>query len=126
MMGSVMDRLRADEIFATVVAKESFVKAAQALDTSPGNVTPYIGELETTLGARLLNRTSRRLSLTEAGRALYDRVTAILSDVAEAEAITASATLQPRGRLRINAPVSFGIRHLAPLWPDFMRRYPEI
>jgi len=121
-----MDRLRAYEIFATVVARESFVKAAQALDTSPANVTRYVGELETALGARLLNRTSRRLSLTEAGRALYDRVTTILNDVAEAEAITASAALQPRGRLRINAPVSFGIRHLAPLWPDFMRRYPEI
>jgi len=121
-----MDRLRAYEIFATVVAKESFVKAAHALDTSPANVTRYIAELEVALAARLLNRTSRRLSLTEAGRALYERVTAILSDVAEAEAITSSATLQPRGRLRINAPVSFGIRHLAPLWPDFMSRYPDI
>src|ERR1700744_839494 len=126
MIGCGMDRLRAYEIFATVVAKESFVKAAQALDTSPANVTRYIGELEASLGARLLNRTSRRLSLTESGRALHDRVVSILGDLAEAEAIASSAALQPRGRLRINAPVSFGIRHLAPLWPDFMRRYPEI
>lgn len=121
-----MDRLRAFEIFATVVAKESFIKAAQALDTSPANVTRYVGELEASLGVRLLNRTSRRLSVTEAGRALYERATGILNDVAEAEAIATSAALQPRGRLRINVPVSFGIRHLAPLWPDFMRRYPEI
>ncbi len=121
-----MDRLRAYEIFATVVARESFVKAAQALDTSPANVTRYVGELEASLGARLLNRTSRRLSLTEAGRALYDRIVSILGDVAEAEAITSSAAVQPRGRLRIKAPVSFGIRTLAPLWPDFMAHYPEI
>src|ERR1700743_3303716 len=121
-----MDRLRAFEIFTTVVARESFVKAAQALETSPANVTRYVGELEAALGVRLLNRTSRRLSLTEGGRALSDRVATIRSDVAEAEAITTSATLQPRGRLRVNAPVSFGIRHLAPLWPDFMRRYPDI
>jgi DNA-binding transcriptional LysR family regulator len=126
MMRGTVDRLRAYEIFATVVAKESFVKAAQALDTSPANVTRYVGELEAALGVRLLNRTSRRLSLTESGRALYDRVVAILGEVAEAEAITSSAAVQPRGRLRINAPVSFGIRHLAPLWPDFMSRYPEV
>jgi DNA-binding transcriptional LysR family regulator len=121
-----MDRLRAFEIFATVVAKESFTRAAQALDTSPANVTRYVGELEASLGARLLNRTSRRLSLTESGRALYDRVVSILGEVSEAEAIASSAAMQPRGRLRINAPVSFGIRHLATLWPDFMARYPDI
>src|ERR1700743_1080708 len=121
-----MDRLRAFEIFTTVVARESFTKAAQALDTSPANVTRYVGELEASLGARLLNRTSRRLSLTESGRALYDRVVSILGEVSEGEAIASSTAVQPRGRLRINAPVSFGIRHLASLWPDFMARYPDI
>ena len=121
-----MDRLRAFEMFATVVAKGGFTRAAEALDTSPANVTRYINELEAHLGARLLNRTSRRLSLTEGGEALYERCRSILDDVAEAEAVASSSSVQPRGRLRINAPLSFGVRHLAPLWPAFLARYPEV
>nr|WP_298682063.1 LysR family transcriptional regulator [uncultured Dongia sp.] len=121
-----MDRLRAFEVFATVVAKASFTKAADALDTSPANVTRYVNELETHLGTRLLNRSSRKLSLTESGTALYERCRAILDDVAEAEALASSAALKPRGRLRINAGVTFGIKHLAHLWPTFMQKYPEI
>ena len=65
-----MDRLRAFEVFASVVARGSFVRAAEALDTSPANVTRYINELETHLGTRLLNRSSRKLSLTESGEIL--------------------------------------------------------
>lgn len=121
-----MDRLRAFEVFASVVSRGSFTRAADALDTSPANVTRYINELEAHLGTRLLNRSSRKLSLTESGEALYERSKSILEEVAEAEALASSATLQPRGRLRINAPVSFGIRHLAPLWPRFMQAYPEV
>ena len=122
----MMDRLRAFEVFASVVSRGSFTRAADALDTSPANVTRYINELEAHLGTRLLNRSSRKLSLTESGEALYERSKSILEEVAEAEALASSATLQPRGRLRINAPVSFGIRHLAPLWPRFMQSYPEV
>src|SRR6476646_7628811 len=121
-----MDRLRAFEVFATVVGQGSFTRAADKLDTSPAHVTRYVNELEEALVARLLNRTSRRLSLTETGKTLYDQALSILEDVAEAEAIASSATLQPRGRLRVNAPLSFGILHLAPLWPRFMTRYPDI
>ena len=121
-----MDRLRAFEVFTTVVSQGSFTRAADKLETSPANVTRYVSDLEEALGARLLNRTSRRLSLTETGKTLYDRALSILQDVAEAEAVTSTATVQPRGRLRINAPLSFGIRHLAPLWPAFAARYPEI
>lgn len=121
-----MDRLRAFEVFATVVAKASFTKAADALETSPANVTRYVNELEAHLATRLLNRSSRKLSLTESGAALYERCKSILDDVSEAEAIASSAALQPRGTLRINAGVTFGIRHLAHLWPGFMTRYPEI
>ncbi|MGF6233102.1 DNA-binding transcriptional LysR family regulator [Inquilinus ginsengisoli] len=121
-----MDRLRAYEIFATVVAKGSFTRAADALDTSPANVTRYVNELEAHLAVRLLNRSSRRLSLTEAGQALAERARAILDEVAETEAIASSAALSPRGRLRVNAPVSFGSLHLAPLWPRFLARHPEI
>ncbi|RVU32062.1 LysR family transcriptional regulator [Rheinheimera riviphila] len=121
-----MDRLRAYEIFMTVVNKGSFSKAADLLDTSPANVTRYINDLEAYLGCRLLNRSSRKLSLTESGEALFERCKTILAEVAETEALVSSAAIQPRGRLRINAPLSFGILHLAPLWPDFSRRYPEL
>ncbi|MBR1219250.1 LysR family transcriptional regulator [Bradyrhizobium sp. U87765 SZCCT0131] len=121
-----MDRLRAFEVFAAVVAQGSFTRAADKLETSPANVTRYVNDLEELLGARLLNRTSRRLSLTDTGRTLHERVSAILEEVAEAEAVASSASVQPRGRLRINAPLTFGIAHLAPLWPRFMARYPEI
>ena len=120
-----MDRLRALEVFVTVVSQESFTRAANALDTSPANVTRYVNELEAHLGTRLLNRSPRKLSLTESGAAFYDRGRSILNEMAEAEAI-ASNSSNPRGRLRINASVTFGVRFLAPLWPTFMDKYPEI
>ncbi len=121
-----MDRLRAFEVFTTVVSRGGFAKAAEALDTSPANVTRYVNELETHLGVRLLNRTSRRLSLTEAGEALYERARAILDEIAEAEAAASASAVEPRGRLRINAPLSFGVLHLAPLWPKFMALHPKV
>ena len=121
-----MDRLRAYEVFVTVVARGSFVKAADALDTSPANVTRYVNELEAHLRKRLINRTSRRLSLTEGGEALFDRAKSILEEVAETEALATTASLQPRGRLRLNAPLSFGSLVLAPLWPKFMAKYPDV
>jgi DNA-binding transcriptional LysR family regulator len=124
--GKNMDRLRAFEVFVTVVSRGSFTRAADALDTSPANVTRYVNELEAHLGTRLLNRTSRKLSLTEGGETLYARCKSILDDVAETEGLVSSASVEPRGRLRINAPVSFGILHLAPLWPEFMRKYPGV
>jgi DNA-binding transcriptional LysR family regulator len=121
-----MDRLRAFEVFCAVVSRGGFARAADALDISPANVTRYIAELETHLGTRLINRTSRRLSLTEAGEALYERARALLDDVAEAEAAATATSHEPRGRLRINAPLVFGIRHLAPLWPKFMALHPQV
>jgi DNA-binding transcriptional LysR family regulator len=121
-----MDRLRAYEVFVTVVSRGSFTRAADALETSPANVTRYVNELEAHLGTRLLNRTSRRLSLTEGGESFYARCKSILDDVAETEGLVSSASVEPRGRLRINAPVSFGILYLAPLWPEFMRKYPDV
>ncbi|UAK23178.1 LysR family transcriptional regulator [Sphingomonas nostoxanthinifaciens] len=121
-----MDRLRAFEVFATVVARGSFARAADTLATSPANVTRYVSELEAHLGTRLLHRTSRRVSLTEAGEALYERARTIIDDVAEAEAAATARAAGARGRLRINAPLVFGIRHLAPLWPRFMAIHPEV
>lgn len=121
-----MDRLRALEVFVEVVRKEGFARAADALDTSPANVTRYISDLEAHLQTRLLNRSSRKMSLTASGEALFERAKSILDEVAEAEAIVSSATMQPRGVLRINAPLSFGVLHLAPLWPQFMQQYPDV
>ena len=121
-----MDRLRAFEIFVAVVTRQGFARAAEALDTSPANVTRYIAELEAHLGSRLINRHSRKLSLTESGEALFERARAILQDVGEAEAASASTTVTPRGRLRVNAPQSFGVLHLAPRWSKFARRHPEV
>lgn len=121
-----MDRLRAFEVFVAVATRQGFARAAEALDTSPANVTRYVAELEAHLGTRLVNRDSRKLSLTESGQALVERARAVLEDVAEAEAVAAATTLKPAGRLRINAPVSFGIRHLAPLWPRFTARHPGV
>ncbi len=121
-----MDRLRAMEVFVEVVRKDGFARAAESLDTSPANVTRYISDLESHLGTRLLNRSSRKMSLTASGEALFERAKSILDDVAEAEAIVSSATMQPRGLLRINAPLSFGVLHLAPLWPKFLEQYPEV
>lgn len=113
-------------MFTAVVAKGGFTHAARALDTSPANVTRYVNELEAHLGVRLLNRTSRKLSLTQSGEGLYERCRLILEEVAEAEAGAASSSVQPRGRLRVNAPLSFGVLHLAPLWPRFLALYPDV
>ncbi len=121
-----MDRLRAFEIFVTVVSRGSFTRAADALKTSPANVTRYVNELETHLGTRLLNRSSRKISLTESGEALYERSKSILEEVEEAESLASSASVQPRGRLRVNAPLSFGILHLAPRWPRFLAKHPDV
>ncbi|HEY8972750.1 MAG TPA: LysR family transcriptional regulator [Burkholderiaceae bacterium] len=121
-----MDRLRAFEVFVAVVSRQGFARAAEALDTSPANVTRYVAELEAHLGTRLLNRHSRKLSLTESGEALYERARAILADVDEAVAVSSASTLAPQGRLRINAPQTFGLLHLASRWPRFARRYPQV
>ncbi|SDG84641.1 MULTISPECIES: LysR family transcriptional regulator [unclassified Duganella] len=121
-----MDRLRALEVFVEVVKRDGFARAAEALDTSPANVTRYISDLESHLQTRLLNRSSRKMSLTSSGEALFERAKSILDDVAEAEAIVSSAALQPHGVLRVNAPLSFGVLHLAPLWARFMQLYPEV
>jgi DNA-binding transcriptional LysR family regulator len=120
-----MDRMRALEVFVEVVRRNGFARAAEALDTSPANVTRIIADLETHLGARLLNRSSRKMSLTETGDGLYRRAKTIVEDMAEIEAI-ASCTLRPRGLLRINAPLTFGVLHLAPLWPKFMALHPDV
>lgn len=121
-----MDRLKALEVFVEVVQKNGFARAADALDTSPANVTRIIADLEAHLGTRLLNRSSRKMSLTESGQGLFERAKTMVEDMAEIEAIASSAGVRAKGLLRINAPLTFGVLQLAPLWPKFMALYPDI
>lgn len=114
------------ECFIAVVEAGSFVAAGDALRVSKAAVSRSVIALEARLGARLLQRTTRRLSLTEAGEAYYARCKQILADLDEADGAVGQVTGQPVGRLRINVPVSFGILHLAPLWGRFMQLYPEV
>lgn len=121
-----MDSLTDIAVFAQVVRSGSFTAAAQRLSLSKSVVSKYVTRLENRLGARLLNRTTRRLSLTEVGRAFYERSRRGLLEIEEAEAEVSRLQGEPRGRLRINAPMSFGVLHIGPVIPDFLRRYPEL
>jgi DNA-binding transcriptional LysR family regulator len=113
-------------IFAAVVEAESFTGAARATGLTKSAVSRAIGRLEDRLGARLLNRTTRNLALTEAGAAFHARVLRILAEIEEAEQEAADQTATPRGTLRINAPVTFGVQHLAPVVADFLEACPEL
>lgn len=121
-----MDTLTRMRVLRRVVERGSFSAAAADLELSNSAVSKHIRQLEAYLGARLLNRTTRRLSLTEAGRAYYERCVRLLDDVDEAELAVRQLNVAPRGRLKINAPMSFGILHLAPALPEFSARYPEV
>lgn len=121
-----MDQLAALEAFAKVAETQSFSEAARRLRSSKSAVSRHVAALEAELGARLLHRTTRSLTLTEAGRGYYDRAARILADLAEANASVSELQAAPRGRLRVNAPMSFGFLHLAAALGDFLTRYPEI
>ena len=121
-----MDRLTEIEVFTQVVEHESFTAASDKLGMSRAMVSKYVMALEQRLGARLLNRTTRRLSLTEAGRNFFEQSTAILAALAEAEAQVGESTVEPRGALRINAPMSFGILHLAAAIRIYLDAHPEV
>jgi len=112
--------------FTKVVAAGSFSAAAREMQVSQALVTKQIQDLESWLGARLINRTTRRLSLTEIGAAFYERTARILEAVEEARNAAGALQTVPRGRLRINAPVSFGLLHLAPVVADFLQRFPDV
>lgn len=121
-----MDRLDDMLAFIKVVDARSFTAAAERLNLSKSVVSRRIAELENRLGARLLNRTTRKLSLTEVGQAFYDRCTRILSDLDEAERAVADLHAAPRGRLRVNAPLSFGLLHLSAAVAEFMQAFTSI
>lgn len=121
-----MDRLDDMLAFIKVVDARSFTAAAARLGLSKSVVSRRLAELEDRLGARLLNRTTRKLSLTEVGQAFYERCTRIIADLEEAERAVGDLHGAPRGRLRLNAPVSFGRLHLAPAIVAFAESYPAI
>jgi DNA-binding transcriptional LysR family regulator len=121
-----MDKLTGMAVFARVVEAGSFTAAAAQLGMSRSAVSKAIAGLEDRLGARLLNRTTRRLALTEVGHAFYQRSARIVAEAEDAELAVSSLQATPRGTLRVNAPVSFGTMHLAPALADFLRRYPEL
>jgi len=113
-------------VFAAVVEAGSFAGAADKLALSRGMATRYVAQLEAELGVRLLNRTTRHLSLTGAGGEYYQRAVQVLGLVEEAGSSVAEGAAAPRGTLRVSAPVSFGARHLGRAMTEYLRRFPQV
>lgn len=113
-------------VFAKAVELGSFSAAGEALEMSSQLVGKHVQVLEQHLGVRLLNRTTRRQHLTDIGREYYERAKGILADVEAAEGLAAETRATPRGRLRINAPVTFGIHALSPKLPEYLCAHPEV
>src|SRR4051812_7362236 len=106
-----MNKFQEMQSFAAVVSTNSFVRAANALGTSKAAVSRHVADLEQRLGVRLLNRTTRKLSLTDEGQAFYLRCTDLLHALDEAETEVSSRNAEAAGQLRISAPLTFGIMH---------------
>jgi DNA-binding transcriptional LysR family regulator len=121
-----MDRLAGIRVFTQVVDSGSFAKAADRLGLSTSAASRQVADLETHLQTRLLNRTTRRVSLTESGRAFHGRAVELLADLEEAEREASSAAAVPRGTIRLTAAVTLGVRHLAPLISAFLARHPGV
>ena len=121
-----MDKLLTIQAFTKVVDAGGFAAAAREMGLSRSVVNKYVITLENELGTQLLRRSSRQVSPTEAGIAFYDRALAILNELDEAFAVVTQLQEQPRGNLRINAPMTFGSLHLASMLADFMVRYPDV
>jgi len=121
-----MDRLRAMTVFARVVEQGSFAAAAERLAISTSACSRYVADLEAHLGSRLLNRTTRRLSLTESGRGFYERCVQLLADLDEAELAAGQSAARPRGTIRLTTSINFGVRHVSPAIGDFLVLCPEV
>ena len=121
-----MDRLQSMRVFAKVVEQGSFARAATLLDLSNAVVTRHLADLEAHLGSRLLNRTTRKLSLTETGMAYLERVRQILQDIDDADAIASSQAKNPSGTLRMYSHLGFGQLQLAKLLPHYAQKFPNV
>ena len=121
-----MDRISAMRAFITVVDEGAFARAAERLDTSPQLISKYVSQLEQHLGVRLLNRTTRKVHLTEAGSRYYQRASQLLDDLDDMESQLGDMQGQAQGLLRISAPVSFATQHLAALLCDFQKAHPAV
>jgi len=121
-----MDRLTEMEAFATVVDQGGFTDAARKMGISKSAVSKHVSSLETRLGARLLNRTTRRVSPTEIGLAYYDRARRVLNDAGEADALVTAMQSAPSGMLRVSVATDFGVNHLSPILGGFLHEYPDI
>jgi len=121
-----MDQLRAMKVFAKVIDEGGFARAARALDAAPPVVTRMVAELEAHLGARLLNRTTRSIALTEVGEAYLEKVRAILIEVEEAEALASESATEARGHVRILCPPAVAVHQLAKHLPRFRATHPQV
>ena len=121
-----VDRLQAMNVFVKVVEQGSFARAAERLTMSTSAVSRHVADLEAHLDTRLLNRTTRRISLTESGHAYHERALQLLADLEEAEAIAGSSTARPRGTIRLTCSINFGVKHLAPAMGLFQAAHPEV
>lgn len=121
-----MDTLISMRVFRRVVELGSFVAAAEQLGLSAAMASRHVAHLERHLGVRLLNRSTRHLSLTDGGAQYFERCRSLLDELHEAEAAVSQSALAPQGTLRISAPVPFGVRHLGPAIGDYLARYPQV
>lgn len=122
----MLDRVTGLQVFSRVAALGSLSAAARALGMSQTMATKHMAALEQRLGVKLLHRTTRRTTLTEPGRNYLDAVERILGDLEDADAMASAETVQVRGTLRLNVPVSFGVREVAPILPELTRRHPDL
>lgn len=121
-----MDRITSMRVFTRAATEGSLSAAARRLGMSPAMAARHVNALEARLGVKLFHRTTRHLGLTEAGSQYLEACQRILPEIAEAEAMVASQRIKATGLLRMTVPLSFGVHFVAPLMPEFSRRYPEV
>ncbi|MCW5625742.1 MAG: LysR family transcriptional regulator [Burkholderiales bacterium] len=121
-----MENLAGLVVFARVVEAQSFSEAARRLGMSPSMVSKQVARLERSLGTRLLNRTTRKLSVTEVGATVYEHCARIAREAEEVDLAVAQLQSEPRGRLKLSAPANFGMLHLSAVVAEFLQQYPDM